>query len=326
MPSNMMYPHLQRSSPTTATAIASATVTIQNVPNSIPPFASRGTTPHFTNQYHINSQIDYRTDNRSKQHYPQMAQMYSSDMYNPEHPTVNEGQTYLRAPNHTANPNLTQTNRVSGRTRQNYHTNYQNQHQYYYNKSHGTADGYNMANQNNYTQGYHSEHPNYNHYGYTGNNMYPHDGTDAGMGAHNMANSVGHDPANYYGNETMHHSLKVQNQTEYQQKNYYENSTYNSNQMAPNSTETGAATYMGTELFPNTSSTNAAIMTPPTSVPTENSDNYNSFHQFYGGETATAQTQVPQPPPAAGESSNSSSDFNFLSNLANDYTPEYYQI
>lgn len=76
---------------------------------------------------------------------------------------------------------------------------------------------------------------------------------------------------------------------------------------------------MSPEVFPATNNTTAGIMTPPASVPTENNENYNNFHQFYSGENQS-QGAIP------GESSNSSSDFNFLSNLANDYTPEYYQI
>lgn len=63
MPPNMMYStHLQRSSPTTATAIASATITIQNMPpNSIPPFATRGAGPFGSHQYQVNnpSHVDY---------------------------------------------------------------------------------------------------------------------------------------------------------------------------------------------------------------------------------------------------------------------------
>ncbi|XP_014359252.2 homeotic protein proboscipedia [Papilio machaon] len=49
----------------------------------------------------------------------------------------------------------------------------------------------------------------------------------------------------------------------------------------------------------------------------ECADGYGSFQQFY---EATHGSQ------AAGENSNSSSDFHFLSNLANDFAPEYYTI
>ncbi|CAH0558979.1 unnamed protein product [Brassicogethes aeneus] len=298
--SSMMYPHIQRSSPTTATAIASATVTIQNVPNSIPPFASRGSGHHFSNQYHMNNQGDYR-ERTKQQHYQNMNHMYSGNIYNPEH-TVESG--YIR---HNQENNI-HGSRLSGRgSRQNYHAGYPNQQYHYYNKNH--AENY-AGNQTTYTQNYHGDHANYNNYGYPGN-MYPNETTET------MTNSVppAHENQHYnYNYENMHIS-KVQNQNDYQTKvNHYQNN-YNSTQVPPVNSDPN---YMAPEMFPNAANS-TAIMTPPTSVQTENSDSYNNFHQFYGADSA--QTQVP-----AGESSNSSSDFNFLSNLANDYTPEYYQI
>ncbi|XP_037302352.1 LOW QUALITY PROTEIN: homeotic protein proboscipedia-like, partial [Manduca sexta] len=48
----------------------------------------------------------------------------------------------------------------------------------------------------------------------------------------------------------------------------------------------------------------------------ECADGYSSFQQFYEATHATP----------AGDNSNSSSDFHFLSNLANDFAPEYYTI
>ncbi|RZC39624.1 maxillopedia, partial [Asbolus verrucosus] len=324
MASNMMYSHLQRSSPTTATAIASATVTIQNVANSVPPFASRGSMSHFSNQYQMNNQAEYRSD-RSKhpqQHYQMTQNLYPpGDMYNPDHPTVNEGQPYLRGSNHSNTMphgvNRDMSTRIPGRGRQSYHPNYANQQQYYYNKNHGSnADGYSMNHQN-YVQGYQSDHPNYNHYGYHATNIYPNDGTE-NVAAH-LPNSVhmGHETAaNYYQNENLHSLQK--NQSDYPNKmGYYENNHYNTNQQISSNSD---SSYISPEAFPNTNNTTAAIMTPPASVQTESSDNYSSFHQFYSSESS--QNQVAP----TGENSNSSSDFNFLSNLANDYTPEYYQI
>lgn len=307
----MMYAHLQRSSPTTATAIASATVTIQNVPNAIPPFASRGSSAHYPNQYHMNTHVDYRPDGRAKSY--QIPQMYTGDMYNPDHPTVNESQGYHRGQSHQNN--LAHSGRIHGRSRQGYHQNYSNHQQYYYSKNQSGGESYPVV-QNNY-QGYHGEHPGYSHYNYTGNNMYPTEGTE-NMNQH-MPGSVpvNHDPStNYYSNDNMHSMSKVQNQEYPNKVGYYENNTYNPNHLPPNSDSSYG---MNTEMFPGTNGGTTAIMTPPNSVQTENSDSYNNFHQFYGGET---QAQVGPP----GESSNSSSDFNFLSNLANDYTPEYYQI
>ncbi|KAF2884471.1 hypothetical protein ILUMI_21701 [Ignelater luminosus] len=338
---NPMYPHLQRSSPTTATAIASATVTIQNVSNSIPPFAARGAqVNNFQNQYQINSQVDYRTEGRSKHHQQQYqhgthAGYTSGDMYNPDQVVVAESQTYFRNQIHPNAMTHEESKedislRTSGRSRQGYQSVYSNQQSYYsYNKRHlAPSEGYqhSVTNQSGYSHGYQSEHAGYNHYGYPSGNMYPNESSNS-MGPHVSANSVhmghGHEPsANYYHGDNIHPMHKVHNHAEYTSKvNYYENNAYSSPQMV---SHTESSNYIPTEAFPNasapTSLAAAAVMTPPASVQTDSSDTYNSFHQFYSGETP--QTHVPP----TGENSNSSSDFNFLSNLANDFTPEYYQI
>ncbi|XP_056633700.1 homeotic protein proboscipedia [Diorhabda sublineata] len=304
LPTNMVYQQVPRSSPTTATAIASATVTIQNIPNAIPPFASRGSSAtHFPNQYNMNnSQSDYRAE-RSK-HYQNMTQMYSSDMYNHEHTGINETHTYHRGQPHSNN-----MGHVKFNNRRQPYTGYTNQQQYYYNNQ--SVEKYGMSH-NNYNQGY-ADHAGYNNYSYGYNS----DGNEA---VH-MQNSVqiNHEhPGNYYPIEGT--IPKVQNPVEYPGKVAYYDNNYTSNHMPPTTLQTNDASYnMGQEVFPSSNNSSATIMTPPASAPTENNENYNNFHQFYPGES---QTQVPVP----GESSNSSSDFNFLSNLANDYTPEYYQI
>ncbi|KAF5276009.1 hypothetical protein FQA39_LY00805 [Lamprigera yunnana] len=334
-PINNVYPHLQRSSPTTATAIASATVTIQNVSNAIPPFAARGAQiNNYQSQYQINSQIDYRTENRSKSHQQYHHGSYaSSDMYNPDQAVIGDGHSYFRNQVHPSpithdNSKEDVTIRNSGRSRQSYQSVYGNQQNYYnYNKRHlSSNDNYqhNITNQSNYSHGYQSDHVGYNHYGYSATGMYPSD-TSNNIGNH-VPNSVtmghGHETsANYYHGENIQQLHKLHNQNEYSNKiSYYENSTYN---LAPHAE---SSTYIPNEGFPNAAPTtagtslNAAVMTPPASVQTDSSDTYNSFHQFYGGETPQTQTAP------TGENSNSSSDFNFLSNLANDFTPEYYQI
>ncbi|CAG9765323.1 unnamed protein product [Ceutorhynchus assimilis] len=282
-PSMMYSPHIQRSSPTTATAIASATITIQNMPsNSIPAFASRGVVPFGNTQYQVNThtQVDY---GKTKSTYGMGQQMYSDGMYNPDHPTMQETPPYSRT---------TPLSRTSRRN-QNFHQSYSQQHaayNYAYNKSHGTENYPVATGQNSYSQAYHpTEHGGYNHYPYTGNNMYNSEGTE-NMQSH-MPNSMG----------------------------YYE-STYPSSTQVPHN---GDSSYtMTSEVFAGSNSTPAGVMTPPSSVPTENSEGYNNFHQYYSAENAPpANQQVAQP-----QNSNGSSDFNFLSNLANDYIPEYYQI
>ncbi|XP_076162707.1 uncharacterized protein LOC143144308 [Ptiloglossa arizonensis] len=67
----------------------------------------------------------------------------------------------------------------------------------------------------------------------------------------------------------------------------------------------------------------AAVITPPGSAgQTEgnNADSYGNYGNFYGDPVHGSA------PPQSADNSNSSSDFNFLTNLANDFAPEYYQL
>ena len=66
----------------------------------------------------------------------------------------------------------------------------------------------------------------------------------------------------------------------------------------------------------------AAVITPPCSSgqTDTSSEAYGNFGNFY-----SEPVHANAPPPSA-DNSNSSSDFNFLSNLANDFAPEYYQL
>ncbi|XP_066150508.1 homeotic protein proboscipedia isoform X3 [Euwallacea fornicatus] len=304
---NMIYsPHLQRSSPTTATAIASATVTIQNIPpNSVPPFVTRGVTGPFTShQYQMNNpnQIDY---SKSKNAYAMGHQMYNDGMYNPDHPSVTDNPSYNRT---QAHGNLPRSNRNA--RNQNYYPQQHAAYGYGYNK-HGSENYPAAAGQASYGQNYHStEHGSYHHYSYGSNNMYNVEGSE-NVQSH-IPNNV--QEANYYANTHM--------QKEFQQQNkmgYYE-PAYPATQIPAN----GESSYpMNSEMFPGNNTNSAGVMTPPASVQTDSSDNYSNFHQFYSGENASTvnNQQVAQP-----DSSNGSSDFNFLSNLANDYIPEYYQI
>ncbi|KZC07046.1 Homeotic protein proboscipedia [Dufourea novaeangliae] len=66
----------------------------------------------------------------------------------------------------------------------------------------------------------------------------------------------------------------------------------------------------------------AAVITPPgsTGQAEGNGDSYGNYGNFYNDPVHAS-----APPPSA-DNSNSSSDFNFLTNLANDFAPEYYQL
>lgn len=379
VPNSTLYPQLSRSSPTTATAIASATVTIQNVANSVPPFVARGASSinHFQNQYPMaGNNVDYRADSHrssSKLHAANTGQQFqmhhqqtgynSVDMYNPEHPQHlmgNHQNVIVGTGSPRSGNEITQ--RLSGsrssHLRQNYHhptsQQYHNQQHYYgnyNNKNHHTtsADTYHHAGMNSqssaYNHGY-TQHGGYNnHYGYHSSGMYTGEANENLTGAH-MANTAAHmtqqDPtaAAYYGNENVHPIHKGQH-VDYvasgatkgsADAGYYENNMYNhinANHADPTATgyvaSAAEAFPQGAPVVPNAATAiaaaSAAVMTPPTSVQTEPGDNYNSFHQFYSGETPQT-----QPTPASGENSNSSADFNFLSNLANDFAPEYYQL
>lgn len=345
---NPMYSHVQRSSPTTATAIASATVTIQNVSNAMPPFASRGSqiANNFQGNYQqLHNQLEYRTDSRIKHHQQQYPMgthtgYVQSDMYNPEPTSVNEPHPYYRnqmnsnamAGGHHDASKEEMSLRAGGRTRHGYHAPYSNpsqQHYYNYNKRHSSDTfQHNLSgNQAVYPHGY-QEHAQYNHYGYPA--VYSGDGSE-NMGSHVAGHmNHGHDSsANYYQGqaENMHSLQKVPNHAEYPNKlNYYEGGGYSTPQAAAHE----SSGYISSEAFSNSNTPTAlsnappamaasAVMTPPASVQTDSSDTYSSFHQYYGDNP---QNHVPP----VGENSNSSSDFNFLSNLANDFTPEYYQI
>lgn len=369
-----LYPQLPRSSPTTATAIASATVTIQNVANAVPPFVARGAgtgvgaISHFQNQYPMTgNSVDYRTESHrtSKHHannpqqfqmHPQQAGYNSVDLYNQEHPQhmMSNHQNVIVGTGTTRSSEINQRIAGRGHLRQNYHHStqqYHNQQHYYanYNKNHHTSGSeasyhHGMNSQAGYNHGY-NQHSGYNnHYGYHSSGMYPAEGNENMSGAHmpNAAHINQQDATatGYYANENIHPIHKNQAQhVEYPtgtaksvtDAGYYENSMYN--HINANHTDPTAAGYVSatTDGFvqaapaanPTTAiaAATAAVMTPPTSVQTEPGDNYNSFHQFYSGEAPQT-----QPTPASGDNSNSSADFNFLSNLANDFAPEYYQL
>ena len=70
----------------------------------------------------------------------------------------------------------------------------------------------------------------------------------------------------------------------------------------------------------------AAVITPPDSTGQAETNNeaYNNFGSYYGSHQVNNSATVQ--PPASADNSNSSSDFNFLSNLAHDLVPEYYQL
>ncbi|XP_065210228.1 homeotic protein proboscipedia-like [Planococcus citri] len=77
-------------------------------------------------------------------------------------------------------------------------------------------------------------------------------------------------------------------------------------------------------------SNSSVVMTPPNSVRADSAgDQFNSFHHFY--TNASPNTPVSNNVQNTNmilptDNSNSSSEFNFLSSLANEFAPEYYQL
>lgn len=154
----------------------------------------------------------------------------------------------------------------------------------------------------NYSYGSYSKdqaaygHPSYDQtQGYPGDHMtYP----NSHYGYH-YHESGQHDHAHTYYNDAQKGSL---HSSDYAKNAYYDANSYN-----PQSA-TAPAGYTAGVTTPATGETYSAG---------ECGEGYGSFQQFY---EATHNT------PTTGENSNSSSDFHFLSNLANDFAPEYYTI
>ncbi|XP_077288051.1 homeobox proposcipedia [Arctopsyche grandis] len=321
-PPGAMYP---RPSPPAPPPNPSTSVPIQNVPNAIPPYIIRGAhLNNLPNHYPV-SHADYRNDlptgrnatkQGSAQQFQQMHPNYPHELYQQNAPM--DGHNFSRIPPHGRGHESSPRGISRGNTRHNYpgHVNqaYHQQNFTYNYKNHHDQNYHNYGQVQNYNPEHGPYHPN-NHFGY----HYPGDISHTmGVGGTAPPNESS---VPYYNADPLQHKA---NHTEYPNKHgYYEGSGYNHNvihETAPNNT----AVYnnSSTDVFPPANQSNnhvTSVMTPPTSVQTDSSDNYSSFHQFYEA------TQV-QPASVGGENSNSSSDFHFLSNLANDFAPEYYSI
>lgn len=308
LPQTNIYP---RSSPTTSgTTIASATVTIQNVPNQTPPttFPTRnvGSFPH-----------EYRKIPNMTNFPVVQNQMGYEETYNPETTQLmpEEQQAYIR--NQLHNPRRSRQN-FAQQYHQNYYANY---------KSHNPSTTDNAAyavnhcmnNYNPYTTTSTDHDTNtYNtHYGYNPNvtGLYNNTPTDA--------EHLGHNSTSYYPNEIMQ-------KTEFpkQGMNYYDGNVYGqSGHDQAHYGQTAEFRTAGRTVPPAASVPVGPIVPPGTNNvhQTDQGDHYNSFSQYYGTATEVP-TVAPQNTVNGGENSNSSSDFNFLSNLANDFAPEYYQL
>lgn len=216
------------------------------------------------------------------------------------------------------------------------------------------------------TAGYHpqsySQHANseeYVNYNYHQTNMYGNTGNEMSLHQsmqqqhHQQSNHEGTtnttsngpgtnaNPAGYYEPHTTHPYQEDHHSSGYQSKHHYYDH-HPPTGMHPQTHQGGEAQQAtitnsfvsSPDPFPNGATTVGpgaataaalAVMTPPTSVqtPPEPADSFGTFHHFYSEPTATVHAPAG---PASADNSNSSSDFNFLSNLANDFAPEYYQL
>ena len=87
---------------------------------------------------------------------------------------------------------------------------------------------------------------------------------------------------------------------------------------------------MATTATAIAAATAAVITQPPdtdsTTYNNNNTANNNNNNSSYGNFYTEQATAMAHAAPPSADNSNSSSDFNFLTNLANDFAPEYYQL
>ncbi|KAK6617655.1 hypothetical protein RUM44_005243 [Polyplax serrata] len=328
-----------RSSPTVVTTIATVTATTV-VPQSP---AVRGSTPHFASHsvrlmsprnQSSPANADYRFNQASNQnfgrqmnysprelyHLQQQRMVYENNQFRQQSPRLNgvhgprpgvlQQQQQQQPP-----PQLpsVQQNRPTYSVQQPNMYQYcpQNQQTYgNYQQSQETQTNY-----QNYQRNYQNQYGDteYQAPAIPTNNYHYYQNQTSGQGNHpQMTTGQGHE---YY-------ELRQSAQTNFHHQQETGNSVKNEHFFDHQTTEQG---YVNTtEPFPVAGSNNvvasatANVMTPPTSVQTESSnDQFSHFHHFYS---------EPHHNPSPADNSSSSSDFNFLSNLSNDFAPEYYQL
>lgn len=315
-----------RSSPTVVTTIATITATTV-LPQSP---SVRGPTPHFnphsvrlmpprnqspqassdfrfnqgTNQ-NFGRQMNYSP--RELYHLQQQRMMYDNNQFRQQSPRLN-GVHIPRTGVLQQNPPSVQQTRPNYSVQQSNMYQYcpQNQQQYNsYQQSQETQTNYqnyhrNYQNQYNETE-YHNQIPPNNYHYYQ--NQTP------SQSNHPHMSGQGHE---YYEMHQPQSNFHHQESNSVKNEHFFEHQT--TEQGYVNTTEQFPVAGGNSAVPPPT----ANVMTPPTSVQTESSnDQFNHFHHFYS---------EPHHNPSPADNSSSSSDFNFLSNLSNDFAPEYYQL
>ncbi|XP_063388947.1 homeotic protein proboscipedia [Cydia fagiglandana] len=157
-----------------------------------------------------------------------------------------------------------------------------------------------------YPAAYGKDQVGYGHPGYDQAQGYPAEAmayANSHYGYHYHEGSQHEHPHGYYGSEAQKNS----HGNEYAKGGYYEASGVYSGQQPSAAGGAGAQYTAG-----------GAAGAGGEGYAGECGEGYGSFQQFYEATHAA--------PAGAGDNSNSSSDFHFLSNLANDFAPEYYTI
>ncbi|XP_018902308.2 LOW QUALITY PROTEIN: uncharacterized protein pb [Bemisia tabaci] len=192
-----------------------------------------------------------------------------------------------------------------------------------------------------YYNGYpNQDYPNTNNY----RNYQTHFSTDMEYlpGSTNYGSYVGHNmysssntpdaPSEFYSSDLCHpnyhhhtqHSQTINN--EYSgtcKSDYYQHNQQPVSEEVPNQYTVASPEFPAANPgLPSSNSVPSTIMTPPNSVRTDSSgDQFTTFQHFYNEPS-----QQVHPNSTSADNSNSSSDFNFLSNIANDYGQEYFQL
>lgn len=311
-PSTPVGPYSQnrpRSSPTAATAVATATASVTTVlqnpgQNMLTPSLVQVVRCSAPNSFPSPPQQRVNATDYRGQTYRQPTPYRNMYPQRPSYP--GETPSY-----HQPSPRQNGVQVMGARATAQVHQNprYPQVHQQYC----GTYNGYSQAEYASYHRAYPNQPypedpygttPGSTNYGTYHGNMYPSGQPQQG---------VNHpQEASYYNDVHQGYEFSAK------PHGYYEGMTHQGGEASNVPSHYGVSS---PDQFPNNPAS-SAVMTPPNSVRTDSSDHFNSFHHFY----SDPQSQTHHANHHGSENSNSSSDFNFLSNLANDFAPEYYQL
>lgn len=301
-----------RSSPTAATAVATATASVTTVlqhpnQNMMTPSLVQIVRCSAPNSFPSPPQQRTNATDYRGQPYRQPVP-YSRDLYSQRPSYPGDTPPYRQQPPRQNGVQMMGSRPPASQMHQN--VRYQQVHQQYC----GTYNGYGQTEYANYHRNYPNQPypedpygvaPGSTNYGAYHGNVYP--------SGQPQTQGVNHPHEGYYNEVHQNYEFSTK-----PHGGYYEGMTHQGGEASSVPSHYGVSS---PEQFPNNSAPAPPVMTPPNSVRADSSgDHFNSFHHFY------SEPQTHHPNHHGSENSNSSSDFNFLSNLANDFAPEYYQL